>query len=57
MIMLVASSSPLLARIPVRNEEDRAVPYLRDLESAITRVRRAGGRVAGTLLLLDTLPK
>ena len=57
MIMLVASSSPLLARTPVRNEEDHAAQYMRELESAIARVRGAGGRVAGTLLLLDTLPK
>jgi len=57
MIMLVASSSPLLARTPARNEEDDAAQYLRELESAIARVRGAGGRVAGTLLLVDTLPK
>lgn len=57
MIIVVASSSPLLAHPPARNEEDNAAPYLRNLESGIARVRRAGGQVAGTLLLVDTLPK
>lgn len=57
MIMVVASSSRLLARTPAQNDEDHAGPYLRDLAGAIARVQRAGGRVAGTLLLLDTLPK
>ena len=56
MIMVVASSSRLLAATPPPNVEDHAAPYLRELESAIARVRREGGRVAGTMLLLDTLP-
>jgi len=57
MIIAVASSVPVLTRPPVQNAADDAAPYLRDLANGIARVRQAGGRVAGTLLLLDTLAK
>ncbi len=57
MIIAIASSTPLLTRAPGQNAADDAAPYLRDLESGIARVRQAGGRVSGTLLLVDTLPK
>jgi hypothetical protein len=44
-------------RPPAQNAADDAAPYLRDLAAGIARVRQAGGRVAGTLLLVDTLAK
>ncbi len=57
MIVAVASSAPLFARLPAANAEDNAGTYLRDLAAAITAARQAGTRVAGTLLLVDTLAK
>jgi len=57
MIIVVASSVPVLTRTPTQNVEDNATPYLRDLTSGIARVRQAGGRITGTLLLVNTLPK
>jgi serine/threonine-protein kinase len=57
MIIVVASSTPVLMRPPAQNAADDAAPYLRDLAAGIARVRQAGGRVAGTLLLVDTLAK
>jgi eukaryotic-like serine/threonine-protein kinase len=57
MIIVVASSVPVLTRAPAQNAADDAAPYLRDLAAGIARVRQAGGRVAGTLLLVDTLAK
>jgi eukaryotic-like serine/threonine-protein kinase len=56
-IVAIASSTPLLAHPPVRNAEDDAGPYLRELAAGVARVRQSGGKVAGTLLLVDTLPK
>ncbi len=57
MIVAIASSTPLLAHPPTRNAEDDAGPYLRELAAGVARVRQSGGKVAGTLLLVDTLPK
>jgi serine/threonine protein kinase len=57
MIVAIASSTPLLAHPPARNAEDDAGPYLRELAAGVARVRQSGGKVAGTLLLVDTLPK
>ena len=57
MIIAVASSAPLLTQSPSQNAADDAAPYLRDLADGIERVRRAGGQVSGTLLLVNTLPK
>jgi eukaryotic-like serine/threonine-protein kinase len=57
MIIVVASTAPLLTRVPSQNDEDDAGPYLRDLAAGIARVRQAGGQVAGTLLLVDTIAK
>jgi hypothetical protein len=57
MIIVVASSAPVLTRAPSQNADDSAAPYLHDLANGIARVRQAGGHVAGTLLLVDTLPK
>ena len=57
MIIVVASSTPVLTRAPAQNAADAAAPYLRDLASGIARVHQAGGRVAGTLLLVDTIAK
>ncbi len=57
MIIAVASTTPLLARSPAQNATDDAAPYLRDLMDGIQRVRGAGGKVSGTLMLINTLPK
>ena len=57
MIFVVASSVPVLTRAPAQNADDNAAPYLHDLANGIARIRQAGGHVAGTLLLVDTLPK
>jgi hypothetical protein len=57
MIIVVASSAPVLTRAPPQNADDNAAPYLQDLANGIARIRQAGGHVAGTLLLVDTLPK
>jgi len=57
MIIAVAASAPLLAHAPAGNAEDSATAYLQDLAAGIDQVRRAGGRVSGTLLLVETLPK
>jgi len=57
MIIVVASSAPVLTRAPSQNADDHAVPYLRDLANGIARIRQTGGQVAGTLLLVNTLPK
>ena len=57
MIIVVASSAPVLTRAPAQNADDNAAPYLRDLANGIARVRQTGGQVAGTLLLVNTLPK
>jgi serine/threonine protein kinase len=57
MIFAIASSTPLLPHPPPRNEEENAASYLRELTAAVARVRQAGGQVAGTLVLVDTLPK
>jgi hypothetical protein len=57
MIIAVASSTPVLTRAPAQNAADDAAPYLRDLANGIARVRQAGGKVAGTLLLVDTIAK
>ena len=57
MIIAVASSTPLLARTQTRNADDNAAPYLRDLADGIARVRRSGGRIAGTLLCIDAVEK
>jgi len=57
MIIVVASSTPVLTRAPAQNADDHAAPYLRDLANGIARVRQNGGQIAGTLLLVDTLPK
>jgi hypothetical protein len=56
MIIVVASSVPLQMKT-APNGADDAGPYLRELAAGIARVRQAGGQVAGTLLLLDTLAK
>jgi hypothetical protein len=57
MIIVVASSAALLTRAPAQNADNNATPYLRDLASGIARIRQSGGQVAGTLLLVDTVPK
>jgi hypothetical protein len=57
MIIVVASSVPVLTRAPAQNGPVDAAPYLRDLAAGIARVRQAGGRVSGTLLLVDTKAK
>jgi hypothetical protein len=57
MIIAVASSTPLLTRTQTRNADDNAAPYLRDLADGIARVHRSGGRIAGTLLSVDTIEK
>jgi len=57
MIIVVAASAPVLTRAPAQNADDNAGPYLRDLASGIARIRQAGGQAAGTLLLVNTLPK
>jgi len=56
-MIIVIASSVLLQMHTAQNAADDAAPYLRDLAAGIARVRQAGGRVAGTLLLLDTLAK
>jgi hypothetical protein len=56
MIIVVASSVALQVRTPP-NAGDDAAPYLRELAAGIARVRQAGGQIAGTLLLVDTLAK
>jgi hypothetical protein len=57
MIIAVASSVPLLDPLPVHNEEDNGADYLRRLGRAIAAARSRGGSVAGTVMLVDTLPK
>jgi len=57
MIIAVASTAPLLTKVQTRNVDDNAEPYLRDLADGIARVRRSRGRIAGTLLLIDTVEK
>jgi hypothetical protein len=57
MIIAVASTAPLLAQTRTRNADVNAAPYLRDLADGIARVRRSGGRIAGTLLCIDTVEK
>jgi hypothetical protein len=57
MIIVVASTAPVLTRAPAQNADDNAAGYLRDLAGGIARVRQAGGQVAGTLLLVNTVPK
>ena len=57
MIIAVASSAPVLTRAPAQNADDNAGPYLRDLASGIARIQQNGGQVAGTMLLVNTLPK
>ncbi len=57
MIIVVASSAPVLTRAPPQNADDNASPYLRDLANGIARIRQAGGQVTGTLLLVNTLAK
>lgn len=57
MIIAVASTAPLLTQPQTRNADDNAAPYLRELANGVARVRRSGGRVAGTLLFIDTVEK
>jgi serine/threonine-protein kinase len=57
MVVAIASSVPLPLRPPAQNAEDNAAVYLHDLAAAITEARQAGARLAGTVLLVDTLPK
>jgi hypothetical protein len=57
MIIAVASTAPLLAQSPTRNAEDNAALYLRSLANGIAEVRRSGGQIAGTLLLINTVEK
>jgi len=57
MIIAVASTAPLLAQTPTRNADDNAASYLRDLAGGIARVRQSGGRIAGTLMCIDTVEK
>ncbi len=57
MIIAIASSAPLLRQMPAQNAEDNAGAYLRELAAAIAAARQAGTRLAGTLLLVDTLAK
>jgi serine/threonine protein kinase len=57
MIIAVASSLPLLDPLPAHNEEDNGADYIRRLGRAIEAALSRGGRVAGTVMLVDTLPK
>jgi predicted Ser/Thr protein kinase len=57
MIIAIASAAPLPVHAPAQNAEDSATAYLRELAAAIAAARQAGTRVAGTLLLVDTLAK
>ena len=57
MIIAIASSAPLLRQMPAQNADDNASAYLRELAAAVAAAQQAGTRVAGTLLLVDTLAK
>lgn len=58
MIVAIASSVPLKLA-PATNDEDQkaGAAYLGRLAQEVERVRKAGGRVSGTIALVHTLPK
>lgn len=55
MILAVASSVPILDADRFQNE--LAQPYLAALSAALKRIRTAGGKIAASVLLLETVPK
>ncbi|MFO1026594.1 MAG: DUF4384 domain-containing protein [Acetobacteraceae bacterium] len=56
MIIAIASSQPLFAK-PRPGNVEKADAYLHDLAAAVRNFERAGGRLIGNAMLVDTLPK
>ncbi len=54
MITAIVSTAPLFAQ--ARPEEEPAAAYLRDLQAAMDAIRRRGGSLAASAMLLDTRP-
>jgi serine/threonine protein kinase len=57
MIVAVASSVPLLDRLPPGNVDTNGGAYFRQLQLAIEVALREGADVTATALLVDTIPK
>lgn len=57
MILAVASSVPLLNKLPPENAADSGAAYLRQLHAAIEAARAKGAQVSSSLLPVQTLPK
>jgi eukaryotic-like serine/threonine-protein kinase len=56
MIIAVASAAPLHVKV-LHNAEDDGSIYLHDLGAALQEARQDGGKVTGTAILVETLPK
>lgn len=56
MIIAIASAQPLFSK-PRPSNVEKADTYLHDLAASVRNLERAGGRIIGNAMLVDTLPK